>query len=230
MAYFGLKAIAAAFLLMLASAGLTYAAGPQEDVHDANQVIQRSIAAARQGDLSGARGAYNQYENTWSEIEDGVKGSSRDAYQAMEKAMAGVAIAFDAQSLDAERVVASLSALDREQQSFIAGQAPSSTVVTSPPTAGSNKPTVGTLLDLLGSARGDIQNGDYATATARLKTFESTWLDVEGDVKTRSADAYRRWTQHERGSLRARELQVHPVRRASAPASTWIVSARAPAR
>jgi high-affinity iron transporter len=189
--FFGLKAIAAAFLLMLACAGLAYAAGPQEDVRDANQVVQRSIAAAQRGDLSAARGAYNQYDNTWSAIEEGVRASSRDAYRAIERAMDEVATAFDAQPVDAERVIASLSALDREQQSFITGTAPSSTTDASTTPSSSSKPTVGTLLDLLGKARSDVLNGDYATANARLKTFESTWLDVEGDVKTRSADAYR---------------------------------------
>ena len=191
MGFFGLKATAAAFLLMLACAGLAYAAGPQEDVRDANQVVQRSIAAAQRGDLAAARGAYNQYEATWSDIEDGVRANSRDAYRAIEQAMDAVAAAFDAQPIDAERVIASLSALDRAQRSFITGETPSSTTAVSTTPSGSSKPTVGTLLDLLGAARADVLNGDYAGATAHLKTFESTWLDVEGEIKTRSADAYR---------------------------------------
>src|SRR2546421_3598235 len=176
---------------MLACAGLAYAAAPQEDVHDATKIVRRPTAAAKRGSLTAARGAYNQYENTWSEIEEGVRAASPDAYRATERAMDGVAAAFDAQPVDAERVVASLSALDREQQSFITGGSPSSTTVGSTTPSGSSKPTVGTLLDLLGAARADVLNGDYAAASQRLKSFESTWLDVEGDVKTRSSDAYR---------------------------------------
>src|SRR5207248_1415891 len=88
---------------MLACAGLAYAAAPQDDVHDANQVVQRSMAAAQLGDLTAARGAYNQYDNTWSEIEEGVRAASPDAYRAIERAMDGVAAAFDAQPADAYR-------------------------------------------------------------------------------------------------------------------------------
>jgi high-affinity iron transporter len=187
----GLKAIAAAFLLMLACAGYANAAGPQENVRDANQVVQRSLAAARAGDVAAARAAYNQYENTWSEIEDGVRATSRDAYRAIERAMDGVSTALEAQPVDAERLIASLSALDREQQAFISGVTPASTTDGAATPSGASKPSVGTLLDLLAAARADVSNGDYPTATARLKTFESTWLDVEGEVKIRSADAYR---------------------------------------
>ena len=186
-----LKAIAAASLLMLAGVGLANAAGPQDDVRDANQSVQHSLAAARGGDLAGARVAYSQYETTWSAIEDGVRASSSDAYRAIERAMDSVSTELDEQPVDTDGLIAALSALDREQQSFVSGVTPASTSGISATPQGASKPNVGTLLDLLAQARADVSNGDYATATARLKTFESTWLDVEGEVKTRSADAYR---------------------------------------
>jgi high-affinity iron transporter len=47
------------------------------------------------------------------------------------------------------------------------------------------------LLAVLDSARASLLRGDYPSATGQLKTFETTWLDVEGEVKTRSADDYR---------------------------------------
>ena len=191
MGFLALKAVAAAFLLMLACAGLASAAGPQQDVRDANLVVQRALEAARRGDLTAARRAYEQYDATWSEIEDGVRASSRDAYRAIERAMDTVSTAFAAQPVDAEQVIVSLSALDREQQAFVTSNAPSTTSVASTSPSAASKPTVATLLDILGAARADVVNGDYPSATARLKTFESTWLDVEGQVKTRSADAYR---------------------------------------
>jgi high-affinity iron transporter len=188
---FALRAVAAACVLVLACAGLASAASPQQDVRDANVVVQRALEAARQGDLTAARRAYDQYDATWSQIEDGVRASSRDAYRAIERAMDTVSTAFEARPVDAEQVIASLSALDREQQAFVTGAAPGPTSVASTSPSAVSKPTVGTLLDVLAAARADLVNGDYPSATARLKTFESTWLEVEGEVKTRSADAYR---------------------------------------
>ncbi|TME34489.1 MAG: iron permease [Chloroflexi bacterium] len=44
---------------------------------------------------------------------------------------------------------------------------------------------------MLADARAALAKSDYATATARLKSFQTTWVAVEGEVKTRSANDYR---------------------------------------
>jgi high-affinity iron transporter len=44
---------------------------------------------------------------------------------------------------------------------------------------------------MLTDAQAAIGRQDYSTATARLSAFETSWLDVEGQVKTRSAADYR---------------------------------------
>jgi high-affinity iron transporter len=166
------------------------AASPQEDVQLANTTIQQALTAARAGNLASAKQAYDSYENTWFDIEDGVRGSSRDSYVAIEKAMTGVATAFAATPPQQSQVVTALQALDAEQQHFV--QTPGSVAtVSAPGQASSEKPTVTTLLDQLGDAKAALARNDYATAAARLDTFQTTWLDVEGDIKTRSADAYR---------------------------------------
>src|ERR1043166_8137025 len=77
-------------------AGTAWAASPQDDVRAANALVQQSLSAARQADLSAARRAYAQYQDRWSEIERGVRGASRPAYVAIEKAMKGVDGAFAA--------------------------------------------------------------------------------------------------------------------------------------
>ncbi|HEV7666101.1 MAG TPA: FTR1 family protein, partial [Chloroflexota bacterium] len=133
-------------------------------------------------------------------------------YVAVEKAMTGVATAFAATPQQAGQVVQALAALDAEHQAFITGQpassagvssaAPASGVTaangaTAPNSASGSAGTTGGpttmagVVGLLTDAQAALGRGDYATATARLKTFETSWLDVEGEVKTRSADDYR---------------------------------------
>ena len=170
--------------------GVAFAASPQDDLKAANEVVQRALTAARGQNLTAARQAYDQYENTWFDIEDGVRSSSRDSYVAIEKTMAGVSAAFAAAPPDAGKVADALVALDGAQQAFITGQVPAKPQ-TQPGQSAAATPTVQTLLDLLGDSQAALAKNDYTTAAARLKSFETAWLDVEGEVKTRSADDYR---------------------------------------
>ncbi|MBV9602841.1 MAG: iron permease, partial [Chloroflexi bacterium] len=189
-----IRVLVVVVLLALVGLGLTpglraYASSsPADDLRQANLLVQQSLAAARAGDLGAAQQTYSQYENTWFDIEDGVRGASRDSYVAIEKAMSGVGAALAASPPDQTRVVDALAALDAEQQQFVAGGA---TDAGATPPASSDKPTAATLLDQLGAARAALARNDYPTAAASLKAFEATWLDVEGEIKTRSADDYR---------------------------------------
>jgi high-affinity iron transporter len=168
-----------------------FAVSPAQDVQGANTIVERALAAARSGDVNAARQSYSEYENTWFDIEDGIRSTSRDSYVAIEKDMSSVTAALAATPPDQAQVIDALTALDAEQQRFIAGAAQStSSGQTSQSTTGTT-PTVATLLDQLNTAQAALARGDYPAATAQLTTFETTWLDVEGEIKTRSADDYR---------------------------------------
>src|SRR5262249_44830533 len=105
---------------------------------------------------------------------------------------------------DQSQVIAALTALDAEQQRFLdsagtsngAPVAASGSTTQSPAAATGARPTVATLLDELSDAQGALARGDYAAAAARPRPFASTWLDVEGEIKTRSADASRQTETH----------------------------------
>ena len=188
---------AALLLLALAcfGSGVAYAADPREDVRHTNAFVAKSIDAAEAGDLAAARSAYVEYTNAWMDLEHEVKLTSRDSYRAIERAMTGVSAAFAADPLDADQVIASLDALDHEHDLFIDGAPAGGASVTpssaQPAAQPDTTPTMGGLLGLLADARAALARSDYATATTRLKSFESTWVAVEGEVKTRSANDYR---------------------------------------
>ncbi|HEX8969719.1 MAG TPA: FTR1 family protein, partial [Chloroflexota bacterium] len=128
---------------------------------------------------------YADYENTWFDIEDGIRGTSRTSYVAIEKAMTAVEAALEPAQADPAQVVDALAILDREQRAYLSGASTAASDVAP------SEPSIGTLLDQLGEAQAALARGDYAAASGRLSTFESTWLDAEGQVKTRSADDYR---------------------------------------
>lgn len=171
-------------LLLSASA---FAATPAEDLQSANRTVERALAAARAGDLTTAHQTYSEYESTWFDIEDGIRNASRDSYVAIEKDMSAVTAALSATPPDQTQVVGALAALDTEQQKFISGAAQTN----APSQAQSAGPSIATLLDQLGTAQAALGRNDYPAAAAQLDAFQTTWLDVEGEVKTRSADDYR---------------------------------------
>ncbi len=183
-----------ALVLLMAFAALSparsaAAAGPQDEMKDANAAIQLALKAARAGDMPTAKREYDRYENTWYTIEDGIREQSRDAYRTIEKFMSDVSTAFAATPVDAPKVTAALATLDREQQLFIEGK-PASSLGDAVP-AGSTPTTMKSLVGLLQTAQAALGKGDFAAAVTPLKAFQNAWLDVEGEVKTRSADDYR---------------------------------------
>ena len=179
-------------LLLLAltcvSVGSAAAANPRDDVRTANAQVQHALSAARQGDIARTKQAYAGYENAWFEIEDGVRAASRESYVGIEKAMSGVSAALEPAQADPNQVVTALAALDQQQQAFIASAGSNSGA---PPTGTSSGTSIGTLLAQLDDAQAALARGDSADASADLKGFERGWPDVEGQVKTRSADDYR---------------------------------------
>ncbi len=184
--------LAAAMILGFAFLPSAHAAGPQDDLRAANVIVQRAIAATQAGDLGGALREYRAYENRWFEIEDGVREVSRDAYRAIEARMNEVGVALTAARPDKDEVLAALTALDQENQRFVAGLPPlAAAAPTATTTATSGKPTISTLLVLLNETEAAVTAGDFAAASARFETFSDNWLDVEGEVKTRSSSDYR---------------------------------------
>lgn len=73
-----------------------------------------------QGDIAGARAAYNQFDTGWEAIEDGVRDRSRDAYQRIEDAMNDVYTALNANPVDAARATTLLGELQSRVSAFVA--------------------------------------------------------------------------------------------------------------
>ena len=186
--------VSALVAVLIVGAVPAVAATPQQDVSDASAVVQKAIASAQAGDLAAAKLQYSGYENTWFDIEEGVHDASRDSYQAIERDMTAVSAAFSKAPPDQATVVAALSTLDQEMQLFVQGKPASSGAATTSvpaPAPASGPVTMATLVGELQNTSTALSAGDYTSAAATLERFQSDWLDVEGEVKTRSADDYR---------------------------------------
>ncbi len=174
------------------------AAGAEDDLARINTEIQSALTAARAGDVVTARSAYQKYDNAWFDIEDGIRTKSKEAYRTIEQKMSEVNTAFAKTPPDAKQVLAALAGLDQEQQAFIKGQSAGSgssnepgSATTPAVAAGNSNVTISSIIELLETASAAQAKGDYATAAASVNRFQIDWLDVEGQIKTRSTEDYR---------------------------------------
>src|SRR5215213_1808001 len=185
-----IKTLLVALLAALVLLPGTAFAGPEDDVSASTALVERALAAANAGDFTTALREYKNYENRWFEIEDGVRDKSRDAYRAIEKYMADASVRLEDKKKD--EAVAALTALNAELKKFASGQPATQVSASASVTATeAGEPTITLLLEHLGKTRAAFNAGDYPAASAAFDKFGDTWLDVEAEVKTRSAGAYR---------------------------------------
>ena len=166
-------------------------AAPEDDMSVANAIVERALAAAKAGDLATALREYKGFENRWFEVEDGVRERSREAYRVIEKHMSSADTALAAKKQD--EAITALTALNEEVKRFVAGQPPAqaSSSATTAASASNEDSTITLLLQRLRETRSALAAGNYEAATAAFERFSDVWLDVEGEVKTRSAGDYR---------------------------------------
>lgn len=183
-----LSALAAAFVWFTVAFVPVQAAGPQDDVAKLNQVAIKALDAAKAGDVATAGKLYDDYDHGWGDIEDGVRDVSRQAYTQIEDEMRAVSQALRKQPVVAADLVAALQRLVDVDQKFVTQGAAGFPANLAP---ASNGPvTMASVIQLLETARGKVTSGDFAAAATTIRQAQNDWLDVEGVVKTRSADDY----------------------------------------
>lgn len=174
-------AVLAAATLAAATAAL--ADTPQNDVAAIATTVDDALASLAAGDVSGARAAYQRFDEGWGRVEDGVRAASRPSYRAIEDAMGDVKAALvKTDNVDRARATTALTKLRAELDAFVRGSyAPSSATP---------RVSLGGVVARLNDAIAAIDRGDTAAASAAMAVFREEWPDVEGLVKVRSAEAY----------------------------------------
>ena len=171
--------------LWIGNIGLSHADGAEDDLTRINAHVQNALKAVQAGDLTLAQQEYKAFKDQWLDIEDGVRTDSKDSYKNIEDKMSYVADALFDNPIDPKTLTTALTNLETTNEQFIKGNFTATTVSSTPSTA-----NVGTLLTMLDTARTKQAQGDWSGAAAEIKQFEDTWLDVEGQIKTRDQDAY----------------------------------------
>jgi len=159
------------------------ASSPEDELQQLNARVETALSLAKSGDLAAAQETYKLFESSWSAVEDGVKEKSRQTYLDIENKMRDITEAFASQKAD--KVAETLDNLYDINLAFIQS---SSQDISGTPV--DSKPTVSAVLSKLDDARAYVISGNYASALNDVKEFQVAWLNVEGQIKTRSVNAY----------------------------------------
>ncbi|MDQ3809006.1 MAG: FTR1 family protein, partial [Chloroflexota bacterium] len=214
--HFGRGLLAALLVSLVLVAGAGAQAAPprtQTDAARLDQVAGEVEEAAAVGDWSAARADWREFGELWLDVEDGFHEASPDAYASIEAAMVAVSDSLRTAAPDATAVSAAVRAVRAELAPFATGQA----VNPGPAAHAGSGASLHDLLASLDRAIAAAERHEVALALGDLRAFQTQWLEVEGQIKTRSREAYR---STEDGMARAAaDLRSAPPRSADALAT-----------
>ncbi|WHY85862.1 FTR1 family iron permease [Neobacillus novalis] len=175
-----------AILLLIIGFGLhnpAMAAGsPSVDIKKAEVSVDQAIDFASKGDLSEAEKAYDQFNKTWRQIEDGIKANSATAYRDIESNMGKVVYAFTLKKQD--QVLQALQDLKAVNEKVASGGYPKE------PGFKKEDITLDDFILLLQETKKEVSEQNQTGALASIKQASGSWLSVEGVVVAQSASVY----------------------------------------
>ena len=177
--------ILAAFLILPMFTVKAFAADAKEELSKSNEFIEKSIDVIKSDDIPKGKDLYEEYNQAWIELEDGVKEQSKQAYGDIEGKMGMVKFLFTQDPVQKDKVISALEDLEKTNKAFISNEGSSE----KPKTKGETS-TIKDLVSLLEKAKSQIEKGDDEQAVKTMDTFSSSWLDVEGVVLTKSKKVY----------------------------------------
>ncbi|NSB89736.1 high-affinity iron transporter [Clostridium saccharobutylicum] len=182
------------------------AADAKAELSKSNEFIEKSLEAVKVDDFSKGKDFYEEYNQAWIELEDGVKEQSKQAYGDIEGKMGMVKFLFSQDPVQKDKVINALEDLEKTNKEFIEGRSSSQETKTK----GENT-TIKDLVELLEKAKSQIESGNDDEAVKTMDTFSSSWLDVEGVVLTKSKTVY---DDAERDMVSAKAyLTVDPIQK-----------------
>ncbi|MEH7086468.1 FTR1 family protein [Neobacillus drentensis] len=153
-----------------------------EDMKKAEESVDQAIEFASNGNLSEAEKAYDQFNQTWREIEEGIKEDSATAYRDIESNMGKVVYAFTIKKQD--QVLQALQGLKAVNEKVVSGGYPKET--------GFKKEDISLadFITLLQETKNEVNEQEQTEALEGIKKANNSWLSVEGVVVAQSASVY----------------------------------------
>lgn len=159
-----------------------------ENLRAIAHIAAEGADAANAGDTAKAAAEYEELHELWESFEDDFRDAQPNAYLEMEDKMHAVRDTLQANPIPGGDLYAAFEALEHESveiATLISGQ--NGNPANAAP--GSDATPASFLQDLTGIQQ-MLSQGDTATAIAAFNQARFDWLGIEGDIATRSAEAY----------------------------------------
>jgi high-affinity iron transporter len=158
------------------------AGSSSEDIKKAEVSIDQAIDFASKGNLSDAQKSYDEFNKTWRQIEEGIKGDSATAYRDIESNMGKVVYAFTLKKQD--QVLQGLQDLKAVNEKVASGGYSKE--------SGFKKEDISLddFILLLQETKKEVKEQNQNQALEGIKKASSSWLSVEGVVVAQSASVY----------------------------------------
>ncbi len=154
---------------------------------------EAAAAALAQGDVAGARAAYQAFDAGWEDLEDGVRARSRDAYRAIEQAMDDAQFSLRASDADTSAAQAALATLRERVLAFAAtlGAAPAPGPGLADADAAAARAALRPWAARVDEAVARLAAGDVTGAEAAFEAFRQAWPSIEDGIRPVSRAHYR---------------------------------------
>ncbi len=175
-------------LLLATSLPLTAAAQSPttaEKLQSIARMAEEGADAAKTGDTATAAAEYDELHDLWETFEDDLRAENPNAYLEMEDKLYAVQDSLQATPVDASVLYEAFEKLEHESAevaNLISGDTAAAT--------GGKNVTIGSFLKDLNRVQSTLAKGDVAAARATFDGIRLDWLSIEGDIATRSAEAY----------------------------------------
>ncbi|MFD2616082.1 FTR1 family iron permease [Terrilactibacillus laevilacticus] len=137
---------------------------------------------AGRGQWNKAKEEYGAFHEGWKSVEDSVRSSDIEAYEQIETKMGLVSAALNANPPEADQVKENIDGLGEAIEQYANGKGSEDVQ--------SKEKSVRTLVHVLKETLAAIDAGNAEKAKEEITEFITIWPTIEGQVKTRSAEAY----------------------------------------
>ncbi|WP_274365171.1 FTR1 family iron permease [Paenibacillus thermotolerans] len=161
-----------------------------ENIKPLLAALNDTLSFVQDGDWSGAKSSYDEFVSAWGKAEGAIRSEDSKLYGLIEVKLSGVRIALQSESPDGTKTEEKLTELISVLDDYAEGRAVTAAVAANSAGAAGKAGSIAELIALVQSVQGDIEQGEAGAAYSKMETFISSWPDLEGEVRTRSAQAY----------------------------------------
>ncbi|RJS55569.1 iron transporter [Bacillus subtilis] len=192
----GLALILFSLLMVFGSA----AHAEEDSIAALIQLNKQMIKSVEEGDIDSAQQTFETFKAKWKKEEPSIKKENLTSHSKMDSNIAMISLSFINQ--DADKLKTQLEELSSHLETY------QQAVVLKKTSSGQSRASLTAYIQSLKDTKQLIEKNQFDEASSAIDNLITSWLAVEGDVVSRSKEAYT--TSEENLALMKAEIGSHP--------------------